>query len=264
MQQHIENTNTSYDFVPAELKVHSINQATGSIIDVEIVDPGLGYAIEPRIVFSGGGGGAMAQATLDELTGGISDVTIINGGRGYFNLNSTAEMLWSFDPPLAATDEDANMTPILGGYLSPLDICPCIEHEEKANKRRHAHLDPWIEIWDRERDESIIDQQGDRAFAAAKVRNGVIEKVVVINSGRGYVDPVIYVRGSPPNRTTNNSPYILNPSHFFSWDYSKGLRTRQWQCTNLQETTTGSIVQCPNTVAGNYPPEFCPHNEEQF
>jgi hypothetical protein len=265
IQQHVANTNTSYDFVPAELKVHSINQATGSIIDVEIVDSGLGYAIEPRIVFSGGGGsGAIAQATLDELTGGISDVTIINGGRGYFNLNSTAEMSWSFDPPLAATDEDANMTPILGGYLSPLDICPCIEHEENTNERRHAHLDPWIEIWDRERNESIIDQQGDRAFAAAKVRNGIIEKVVVINSGRGYVDPVIYVRGSPPNRFTSSSPYILNPSHFFSWDYSKGWRIREWQCTNLRETTTGSIVECPNSVAGNYPPEFCPHNEEQF
>ena len=265
IQQHVANTNTSYDFVPAELKVHSINQATGSIIDVEIVDSGLGYAIEPRIVFSGGGGsGAIAQATLDELTGGISDVTIINGGRGYFNLNSTAEMSWSFDPPLAATDEDANMTPILGGYLSPLDICPCIEHEENTNERRHAHLDPWIEIWDRERNESIIDQQGDRAFAAAKVRNGIIEKVVVINSGRGYVDPVIYVRGSPPNRFTSSSPYISNPSHFFSWDYSKGWRIREWQCTNLRETTTGSIVECPNSVAGNYPPEFCSHNEEQF
>ena len=100
IQQHVANTNTSYDFVPAELKVHSINQATGSIIDVEIVDPGLGYATEPRIVFSGGGGsGAMAQATLDELTGGILNVTVINGGRGYFNLNSTAEMSWSVDPP---------------------------------------------------------------------------------------------------------------------------------------------------------------------
>ena len=112
------------------------------------------------------------------------------------------------------------MSPILGGYLSPLDICPCIEHEENTNKEARPSR-PMDRNLGQRKKESNIDQQGDRAFAAAKVRNGVIEKVVVINSGRGYIDPVIYVRGSPPNRRTDSSPYIWNPSHFFSWDFKR-------------------------------------------
>ena len=50
--------------------------------------------------------------------------------------------------------------------------------------------------YDRNRTEEEIDENGDRALASVKVRNGVIEKVVVIKSGRGYIDPIVKVRDS--------------------------------------------------------------------
>ena len=62
-------------------------------------------------------------------------------------------------------------------------------------------MDPFIEIWDRNRSEDEIDSQGSRARAVAKVRNGVIEKVVVLDGGRGYVDPVVYVGAAPTTKT---------------------------------------------------------------
>ena len=49
-----------------------------------------------------------------------------------------------------------------------------------------------------ERTESEIDEMHYRALAVPKVRNGVIEKVIVVKSGKGYRDPVIYVRGGAP------------------------------------------------------------------
>ena len=52
------------------------------------------------------------------------------------------------------------------------------EAEPWTDWMQDAHLDPWIEIWDRNRSEADIDSRGDRAIAAAKVRNGIIEKVI--------------------------------------------------------------------------------------
>ena len=66
-------------------------------------------------------------------------------------------------------------------------------HEDKF----YYHRDPWVEIWDRNRSEITIDEMGDRALATAKVRNGKIEKVIVLKSGRGYIDPVAYAWRGP-------------------------------------------------------------------
>ena len=113
-------------------------------------------------------------------------------------------------------------------------------------------MDPFIEIWDRNRSETDIDNQdGARARAVAKVSNGVIEKVIVLESGRGYVDPVVYVRGSPNNK---DIPDIR--SNYFG--IVNGVRQRQWRCTNLRESVDGSIAECGHIQMGLYPPEKCP------
>ena len=65
-----------------------------------------------------------------------------------------------------------------------------------------AYVSLWTKFGDRNRTEDDIDSN-DRAVATAKVRNGVIEKVVVINEGRGYVDPVVFVRGTAPRYITS-------------------------------------------------------------
>ena len=101
-------------------------------------------------------------------------------------------------------------------------------------------MDLWIEIWDRNRTEDDIDINEDRAVATAKVRNGVIEKVVVINEGRGYVDPVVFVRGTGPR-------YIKNDG---TW--------RQWRCLNMRETLSGGLQICGHIQTGLYPLENCP------
>ena len=108
-----------------------------------------------------------------------------------------------------------------------------------------SHMDVWIEIWDRGRseteiDENIQDEKSDRAVATAKVRNGVIEKVVVLEEGRGYVDPVVFVRGSGPLYLDANNPW------------------RIWRCLNMRETKTGELQICGHMERGFYPPEQCP------
>ena len=52
-------------------------------------------------------------------------------------------------------------------------------------------------------DETQIDQNDSRALAVAKVIDGVIQKVVVVKSGRGYRNPIAIVRGGPPRDTGN-------------------------------------------------------------
>ena len=95
-------------------------------------------------------------------------------------------------------------------------------------------MDPFIEIWDRNRSETDIDgQEGARARAVAKVRNGVIEKVVVLEGGRGYVDPVVYVREVRIIRMFQKNAQII-------LEY-RMVAAKQWSVQTL-ESNDGSIV----------------------
>ena len=254
------NPGISITFIEAELNVTAID-ATGGLVSIGIVNGGEGYEVAPEIMITGGGGHG-ASATCQIENGTITNVNVDARGRGYFNLSSklTSTLAHDGNRVLGPTEKDANVTALLGGYLHEVGICPCAEEYDSnwPNQAAHAHLDPWIEIWDRNRSEADIDSRGDRAIAAAKVRNGIIEKVVVVNGGRGYVDPVIYVRGTPPNRMTDSGPYNTNPTDFFSFNTADGFRVRTWRCTNLREAKDGSIVECGHIQSGNYAPEFCP------
>ena len=98
-----------------------------------------------------------------------------------------------------------------------------------------ANHNQWIEIWDRERNETEIDSKDDRALAVAKVENGVIKKVIVVKSGRGYLDPVAIVRGGPPE-DPGNHPVMKYPNG--------NRRYRIWRCINERETLFGEMEVC--------------------
>jgi len=54
---------------------------SGSVIDVEITNPGRGYQTAPTVTFSGGGGaGAVGTPTL---TGSVISLTVVDGGRNW-------------------------------------------------------------------------------------------------------------------------------------------------------------------------------------
>ena len=176
-----------YPFVPAVVEVNGTDPTDGGITSFEIIDPGSGYRVAPTVVITGGGGnGAEATATIDE-NGSLSSVNVVVdlfsgetlSGRGYFNteLNNSPKPIITHTPALHPLFADANVSVLLGGSLSEIGLCPC--------EGDHTHMDPFIEIWDRNRSEDEIDSQGSRARAVAKVRNGVIEKVVVLDGGRG-------------------------------------------------------------------------------
>ena len=80
-----------------------------------------------------------------------------------------------------------------------------------------------------------------------KVTNGVIEDIVVVKSGKGYRDPVVFVRGGAPEDGPNH-PYIT----------SVGRRYRLWRCMNERETLAGDMEICGHIEWGLYPPENCP------
>ena len=132
---------------------------------------------------------------------------------------------------------DATLKARLGGSLASVN--------PTSNNYPGGNINPWIEIWDLERNESYIDEQGFRALAVPKVTNGVIEDIVVVKSGKGYRDPVVFVRGGAPEDGANHP-------------LSVGRRYRVWRCMNERETLAGEMEICGHIEWGLYPPENCP------
>jgi hypothetical protein len=241
--------------------------ASGSILSFVIEDNGTGYSTNPEVVISGGGGyGASATATT--RGGEISAIEIEFPGRGYFNIdpaNSPSAQV-AFTEPLANNELNASLEVRLGGSLSLTNSGNTYyPYDDKRNE--FGNKDPWIEIWDLDRDETQIDENDSRALAVAKVKDGVIQKVVVVKSGRGYRNPVAIVRGGPP-RDTGNYEYNINNINVTQGDVvnnntitriaSEKRYARYWRCTNIRETLGGRFELCGHTEWGLYPPEKCP------
>jgi hypothetical protein len=262
--EHMDENGSRWDFRPAVLELNaSAIDSNGTLGEtaIVVVDGGKGYefitnnagdiAYFPAIQISGGGGnGAVAFVTgFDEDEGNISKIEVFAGGRGYFNTNSTniPKAALSHTTSLTADEEDANFTVRLGGFwdeIPPCDKCTEGKHAVRGELDKPSHSHPWVEIWDRARTEEEIDTNGDRAHAVAKIRDGKIEKIIVTDSGRGYQDPVAYLRGVAPKHHVYD-PYddIIN---------------REWRCTNIRETINGQLVECGHIERSSYPPENCP------
>ena len=267
------NSSTPYSVTEALLEVSSINQETGAITGVNIINPGSGYINYnnlnpeeypftefPMISVSGGGGrGAQIRAVLDE-NGSIDGYVIWDGGAGYFNWKKDNAPIAKHSKFNALTGEEKNATldVRLGGYLKEIPRCTLCQqgapegHDIASTIAPFSHLEPWIEIWDRGRNETDIDTAGDRAHAAPKVINGKINKVVVTKSGRGYIDPVAYVRDA-------------SPKDIRYWDEQSKVFRRTWKCTFPRITEDGKKLECGHIHWGLYPPEYCPgETDAQF
>ena len=243
---------TEYVFTAAQVEVNSTDE-NGTILGFNIINPGAGYAIAPSVVITGGGGfGARAIADVNltgdgSVTGVFLDLLETNpGGRGYFNMDSgnipTARLVHS--SVLSSSEQDANLSLRLGGALKEIPACSGCKSGSHVATDAGTHTEVWIEIWDKNRTEAKIDSNGERALAVAKVKNGKIEKVIVVESGNGYSEPVVFVRGAGSkhmNYRTNNNNY----------------NAREWRCVNLRENKTGSLIECGHIQRGMYPPEYC-------
>ncbi len=218
----------------------------------------------PLIAVTGGGGSGALMWTKLDTDGIITAWGFVRDpktgkemrGRGYFNIDpaNVPRASLSDNALIAANGEtNASVTLRLGGYLKEIPPCTaCTDglHGEANNK--YSHLEPWVEIWDLGRSEAFIDANGSRAHAAPKVRNGKIKKVVVTESGAGYVDPVVFIRDAPPY-----SP------RYYDKD-TKDFR-RIWVCTFERMTQSGSLEQCGHKHYSLYPPEECPgETDEEF
>ena len=266
LRNHVEANGNIYEFRRAVVRVDQVD-ANGSILSFVIEDNGTGYSTNPQVVISGGGGyGADAIATTSG--GEISAIEIVFPGRGYFNIDpaNTPSAQIAFTEPLENNEENASLEVRLGGSLN-LTNSGNTNYPSSDGNNKIGNKDPWIEIWDLNRDETQIDENDSRALAVAKVIDGVIQKVVVVKSGRGYRNPVAIVRGGPP-RDTGNYKYTQT-------DYTKGdvvnsniiekklsenekRYARYWRCTNIRETLGGRFEPCGHTEWGLYPPEKCP------
>ena len=269
------NSSVPYDFEEAILEVEEIDLNTGAITKVKAISGGKGYVnyqnlkeeeyphiFYPMVSVSGGGGrGAQLRANV-ETNGSIDmddPVTIINGGIGYFNWVpgnhpiAKHSKFGSLDPG----EKNATLEVRLGGYIKEIPRCKDCEegaplgHDVANSTAPFSHLEPWIEIWDRGRSETDIDEAGDRAHGAPKVVNGKIDKIVMTKSGRGYIDPVAYVRDIAPKATN----YWVKADEY----------TRKWKCTFVRTTKDGQKIECGHIQVGLYPPELCPgETDEQF
>ena len=195
-----------------------------------------------------GGGGIGAEIWITGLTDpgfGVDgnathpDIVIVDGGRGYFNIDPDNFPEANITLATAGTGEvNASVVTRLGGYLN------------KIPTAGGKHIAPWIEIWDRGRPEKRIDQLNARARATPKVVNGKIEKVVVVDPGSGYVDPIAIVRD-----------YAPRVSEYLDSDSSTtvvSVYRRIWKCTFPRITLDGEEVICGHVHAGMYPPDECP------
>ena len=212
--------------------------------------PALGYVS----VKGGGGIGAEIWITGLTPTGEVDgsstnpDIIIVEGGRGYFNIDP--DNFPEANITRAGVGEvNATVITQLGGYLESIPHCRGCPKEKNPVEEKHEHIAPWIEIWDRGRSESIIDDLGVRALATAKVVNGKIEKVVVVDGGSGYIDPIAYVRDVPPKHVA--AYYIGQVDGNDTW-------ARVWRCTNLRVNLDGEEEMCGHMHWGKYPPEECP------
>ena len=191
--------------------------------------------------------GSLAQPLVEinaTSLNAISLVTVTTGGRGYLNLDPDNIPTARLDFNASGLERNATLDLRLGGSITDISRCTNCDSTIRNDfqiPHLHGHTGAWIEIWDRGRDERAIDS---RAFAVPKVRNGKIEKVVVVESGNGYIDPVVKVRGIAPRH-----------EHYRS---DTSFETRMWMCGNLRETRGGELVKCGHIQSGLYPPENCP------
>ena len=145
---------------------------------------------------------------------------------------------------LLPEEKDANLSVRLGGYIKEIPRCSaCESGDHGPENTKYSHLEPWIEIWDRGRAESAIDEVGARAHAAPKVVDGNITKAIVTKSGTGYVDPVAYVRAQPPK-------------HQSYWDPESEEFRRTWRCTYRRMNINGEYENCNHVYWGLYPPSM--------
>ena len=197
--------------------------------------------------------GSLAQPLMDinvTSLNSISMVTVLTGGNGYYNLDPTNIPTARMDFNASGQETNASLEVRLGGSVAQIPECTTCNASKNPNQSTgynltdfHEHTGAWIEIWDQGRDERNITQ---RALAVPKVRNGIIEKIVVVESGSGYVDPVVKVRGIAPRHG------------YYNDGRNNQYESRIWMCSNLRETRGGELVKCGHIERGMYPPENCP------
>ena len=229
------DSNASAVFRPAVVEINGTD-VDGGITSYRIVDGGTGYIREPIVSITGGGGvGATAIAFVNIFDGNVTGIFPIEPGRGYHNLdaNNVPAAKLSFNHVLGAAERNASVVLRLGGNLNKPTIV--------KNNDDPQYITPWVEIYDRGRANV---PEADRAEAVAKVKDGNITKIIVTKSGRGYVDPIVAVRGSPPKL----APYF---------DPNNNTK-RLWQCTHVREDTNGSLHGCGHIHEGDNPPASCP------
>ena len=61
----------------------SANPATKSVQSIEVINPGMGYTIAPKVLLFGDGSGATATSTIGDGIVGV--ITVTNAGGGYIN-----------------------------------------------------------------------------------------------------------------------------------------------------------------------------------
>jgi len=61
----------------------SANPATKSVQSIEVINPGMGYTIAPKVLLFGDGSGATATSTIGDGVVGV--ITVTNSGGGYIN-----------------------------------------------------------------------------------------------------------------------------------------------------------------------------------
>lgn len=61
----------------------STNPATKSVQSIEVINPGFGYTIAPKVLIFGDGSGATATSTIGDGVVGV--ITVTNSGGGYIN-----------------------------------------------------------------------------------------------------------------------------------------------------------------------------------
>jgi hypothetical protein len=266
LRAHVAAHSSAYEFRPAVIRIEEIDE-NGSILSLFIEDNGTGYTYKPEIVITGGGGYG-AKVNDNDVTikdGSVQDVNVSFSGRGYFNIahNNFPSVQIPFNEPLEQGERNASLEVRLGGRLD-LKSQKDLLYPSKDGGNKWGNKDPWIEIWDLDRNETQIDENESRAHAVAKVENGIITKVIVTSSGKGYRNPIAIVRGGPPKDLAHykysSSDTTLNSQNgkYVTRNSKQKRYTRYWKCTNVRETLGGKFVLCGHTEWGLYPPEKCP------
>ena len=209
----IEDAGANYDYgtytatiktnITAGFLTANVNKYSGQIIGANITNPGEGYVVAPYIEFMYNGSaanpyGTTAIATTTLTDGRVTAINIINPGSGYYTAPSI-----NFVIPSNAVIAKGYAIFDANGAISSISLFNSAGTTSATGPSGFGYITaPEVTIT------PTIEGVGRDAKAIAKISNGSVVLVEMVNKGSGYIS-----KNNIPGMALNNQTPTYNPAN---------------------------------------------------